>query len=379
MNSNSKPLRISSISDIHCGNKRNDTRFILENLNKHFSNDEHLSKVDMIIIGGDFFDDLLTYPSIDSGLIDIWISKFLKKCHHYNILVRILEGTPSHDRQQSERFRIINSVHCEVSNSNVDLEYVKILSIEHIDRFDIDVLYVPDEWNHDTADTLIEVKDLLKSKNIYKVDFAFVHGCFDYQLANIIKDNIKHNSNEYLAIVKGLIFVGHIHQNSKLDRIHANGSFDRLAHGEEEIKGFLYAIINPDYSYQITFIENYTARTFITIKCPYEDTEQNLKRIDKRVKSLRSGSFIRIESKYNNPIISNLDIVKRRWPLFNWSILPKDKDTNEEVNVFSQDIIYTPIVINKDTIVSLVIDRVGKLNVSPDIMDRCLLHMKDLV
>ncbi len=379
MNSNFKPLRISSISDVHLGNKRNETKFILDNLDRHFSNDEHLSKVDMIIIGGDFFDDLLTYPSVDSGLIDVWISKFLNKCFKYDILVRILEGTPSHDRQQSVRFKIINSVHCEVSKTNVDLEYVKVLSIEHIEKFDIDILYIPDEWNHDTADTLIEVKDLLKSKNIEKVDFAFVHGCFDYQMGSVIKDNIKHNSQEYLSIVKGLIFVGHIHQNSQLDRIHSNGSFDRLAHGEEENKGFLYAIINPDYSYEMTFIENYTARKFITIKCPYEDTELNLKRIDKRVKGLLSESFIRIESKYNNPIINNLDVIKKRWPLFHWSVLPKDKDNDQEINVFSQDTIYSPIVIDKDTITELVINRIDKLNVSADVMNRCLLHMRDLV
>lgn len=379
MNSNSKPLRISSISDVHCGAKRNGTKFILDNLNKHFSCDEHFSKIDMIIIGGDFYDDLLTYPSPDSGLIDIWISKFIKKCHQFNIVVRVLEGTPSHDRQQSDRFRIINDIHSDISNTSIDLMHVKNLSIEHIDKFDIDVLYIPDEWNHDTSDTLIEVKELLVSKNLTHVDLAFVHGCFDYQMGSVVKDNVKHNSKEYLDIVKGLIFVGHIHQHSSLDRIYSNGSFDRLSHGEEEPKGFLTAIINPDYSYEIKFIENTTARKFITIKCPYEDNELNLKRIEKKVKALPHESFVRIEAKYNSPIITSIDVLKTRWPSIYWSILPKDKDTNEDINVFSKDINYNSILIDKDTITPLVLDRITKLNVSSDILERCALHLKDLL
>ncbi len=373
-----KPLRVSVVSDVHLGNKRNDTKFIISNLDKHFSCDEHLSTIDMVVIAGDFYDDLLSYPSIEGGLIDLWISKFLKKCHRYNILVRILEGTPSHDRQQSERFNIISKVHAEVSHCCPDLLYVKSLSIEHIDRFDIDVLYVPDEWSHDTNDTLDEVKSLLKSKNLTQVDIAIMHGLFEYQMGNVIKDNVKHNSKEYLAIVKGLIFIGHIHKRTNLDRIYAQGSFDRLAFGEEEEKGFLTAIINQDYSYEIKFIVNYSARVFMTIKCTSDDIEFNLKKIDKSVKNLRSESFIRVEAKYNNPIVNSSDTLKKRWPCLHWSFLPKETTDVDSTVVFSQDAIYEPIVINKETLLPLVMNRINKFSTDSDILNRCNLHLKDL-
>jgi len=378
MNLNSKPLRISVISDVHVGSKRNETKYILENLYNCFSNDLHLSNLDIVFIAGDFFDDLLTYPSVDAGLIDMWISRFLKKCNKYNIVVRVLEGTPSHDRQQSVRFDVIANIHCNVSHSYVDIAYIKTLSVEYIEKFDINVLYVPDEWNHETSVTLTEVKELLQSKDIDKVDIAIMHGLFDYQMDGMIKDNIKHNSKEYLELVKGLIFIGHIHKHSSLDRIYAGGSFDRLAHGEEESKGYLDATLNPDYSYTVSFIENTNARKFLTINCPYEDVEINLKRIDKKVKLLNTGSYVRITSKQGNAITSSLDTVRKRWPLLNWSMLIKDKDEKEDtVNVIDESI-YTPMIISKDTIIPLVTDRINKMNIDSNVLDRCMLHLKEL-
>jgi len=378
MSLNTKPLRISCLGDIHLGHKRNNTAFIIDNLNRHFSNDTHLSKIDIVFIEGDVFDDLLSFPSEDAGLIDIWISRLLRLCSKHNVIVRVLEGTPSHDRQQSDRFRIINEIHSTDIPLSADMKYIKTLCIEHIDKYNIDVLYVPDEWNHETNDTLNDVKELMTGLNLSFVDFAVVHGCFDYQMGDVIKSNLKHNSDEYLSLVKGLIFVGHIHQCSSHSRIHAAGSFDRLAHGEEESKGFLTAIVNPDYSYEMTFVDNYTARKFITIKCPYEDTELNLKRIDKKTRGLPPGSYIRIESKHTNAIVHNLDTLKRRWPLYHWSILLKDKDTGTSIDVFSEIIDYVPMILNKETLTPMVVSRIQKLNVRPDILDRCLLHLEEL-
>jgi UDP-2,3-diacylglucosamine pyrophosphatase LpxH len=378
MNLNGRPLRISTISDIHLAHRRNTTEFIIDNLNKYFSCDEHLSKVDMVVFVGDVFDDLISLSSEEVSHIDSWIARFLRMCFQYNVLVRVLEGTPSHDRLQSDRFRIINEIHRLNSDSGIDLQYVKTLSIEHIDRFDIDCLYVPDEWNHDTADTLIEVKELLKAKGLTQVDFSFVHGQFGYQMGSIIKDNIKHNEEEYLAITKYLIFVGHIHIASNYQRIYSQGSFDRLAMGEEGPKGYLSAIVNSDGTYEMTFVENVTAKKFITVLCPYDDMELNLKKLDKAVKKLPPESFVRVESNAYNPIINSIDTLKRRWPLLHWSMLPKDKEEESDINELSNDTVYLPVIIDNTTLVPLVLDRITKLNVSADTLDRCTLHLKEM-
>jgi predicted MPP superfamily phosphohydrolase len=379
MTLNGKVLRVSTISDIHLGHKRNTSEFIIANLDKYFSNEEHLSIVDLVVIVGDFFDDLLSLASEDVGIIDSWIARFLRLCYKFNVVVRVLEGTPSHDRGQSERFVIINEIQYLSGGRHLDLKYIKTLSIEHIEKFDINVLYVPDEWSHTTDETLVEVKELLLSKSIEQVDFAFMHGAFEYQLPAVVKDTIKHSSKEYLQIVKYLIFIGHVHQHSSYEKIHSQGSFDRLAQGENEAKGFLSAIVNPDTSYEMKFIENVTARKFITVVCKQDDTETNLRKIDKAVKKLPNGSFVRVEAEYTNSILTSLDLIKRRWPLLVWSSLAKKDTSEKEMSVFTQEDTYIPVKIDKDTLLPLVLARLLKLNINPAILDKCKMHLKESI
>ena len=58
----------------------------------------------------------------------------------YNIILRILEGTPSHDWKQSKLFIHLN----DLTKAGTDVKYIDSLSIEYIDKFGINVLY-PDE------------------------------------------------------------------------------------------------------------------------------------------------------------------------------------------------------------------------------------------
>jgi hypothetical protein len=180
-------LRIASVSDIHLLHRNNKTPFIVSNLDKYLTNDEMLSKVDLLLFAGDVFDGPVAFSSEDIGVINIWIAKMLHKCKRHNVCVRVLEGTPSHDMNQSKIFTNINEILFKKESDRVDLKYVKTLSIEYIERFGINVLYVPDEWNHDTHDTLLEVKDLLKKNSLSQVDFAVMHGQFEYQLADVVK------------------------------------------------------------------------------------------------------------------------------------------------------------------------------------------------
>lgn len=370
-------LRIASISDIHLNHRRTKTEFIIQNLNTYFSNDEFLSQVDLLVFVGDVFDDLISMSNEDVSLIQSWIAKCLRLCARYNVCVRVLEGTPSHDRNQSNTFVTINEIHAKNGASEVDLKYVKTLSIEHITRFGIDVLYVPDEWNHDTADTLVEVKTLLKTKGLTQVDYTFLHGCFNYQIPEITKQNIKHNEPDYLALTKHLIFVGHVHKHSRFERIYSNGSFDRLAQNEEEAKGFLYAIVDGS-DYTVKFIVNKTAKRYVSIKSYHDDLADSLKMIDKKVANLPNGSYVRVETSYLNPISGGVDTLKVRWPLFNWSVEIKEKGNTEKITSLVDDVVYTPIIINKETLYNLVIDRLAPFNLHPEILERAKLHLADM-
>ena len=376
----SRTLRVSCISDIHLGNRKNKTRYIIANLDKYFSNDEHLSQVDLVFLAGDVFDDLLTFSGEDVQYIYTWAARFLRICARYNVMVRVLEGTPSHDRGQSECFTVINEIHRKNSGKLVNLKYVKELSIEHIDDFDIDVLYVPDEWCHTTEGTLEQVHDLLRENNLDKVDIACMHGQFSYQLPAHIPHLPRHDEKAYTELVRHLIYIGHIHIHSRTGKIIAQGSFDRISHGEEGPKGFVKSLIHPDGSDETTFVVNETARRYITVSCPYEDVEENLKIIDRAVENLPEESFVRIEAHYSNAILTNLNTLRSRWPLLIWSSIARDKDDKKanQITIIQEEALYVPIHIDRHNLSQLVMPRLRAAGIDDDILQRCAANLLEM-
>lgn len=370
-------LRISVISDIHLGHRKNKTEFIIGNLNQYFSNESHLSSVDMVVLAGDVFDDLLLLSDEDVHLIDYWIARLLTICRKYGVIVRVLEGTPSHDRAQSKRFVVIKEILDGKTHKPLDLRYVDTLSIEYIPKFAIDVLYVPDEWNHSYENVLQQVKGLLSDKGLDKVDFSFMHGSFEHQLPTIVKNVPKHDAQAYLDLTRYLIFIGHIHTHSVYERIFAQGSFDRLAHGEESPKGFLTAQIEPSGDYQMTFVENITAKKFVTIACSDGEISEVLKDIDSFVKHLPAGSFIRLRLSKKSPIITSMDTVYGWWPTMQWSTKVVDDVLVPQDVIVTNNKFYMPVNINRHNLMELVLARLSASNLSDEETFRCITNLKE--
>lgn len=370
-----KPVRMSTTSDIHLGHRRTEAEFIIKNLNAHITNDAHMSSIDFLVLAGDVFDDLLAFNSVHVPHIKAWVARLLRLCHKYNVVLRVLEGTKSHDRQQSMIFEAINDIHERNSGQKVDLKWVREVCVEHIERFGMDVLYVPDEWKHDTADTLDDVRAAIAAAGLDQVDVAIMHGQFRYQLPPVAaKDSACHNEQAYMDLVRYLIFIGHIHIHTRWEKIVAQGSFDRISHGEPGPKGFVTAVLYPDGNHEVTFIENTGARKFVTVNCPYAEVEENLKIIDREVEYLPASSYVRIVSEYGNAILSNMDVLKSRWPLLLWTT-PKAEGKGKEENelaVLSAMDVYVPIVIDRHNLKDLMTPRLQRLGLDPEIMSICL-------
>jgi DNA repair exonuclease SbcCD nuclease subunit len=368
-------FRLAVLSDIHLGSKRNKTEDIIYNLKRAFPDTQETAELDMVVFCGDIFDRLLEYPDEDVTHINIWIFEFLHLCSKNNIVVRILEGTPSHDRFQSEIFNTIK----HISSLDVDLKYFKALDIEYIARFDKTFLYVPDEWEVTTDKTLEDVKSLMKAKNLTQVDFALMHGNFDYQLGAHIKKIPRHNSDEYLKLVKYYIFIGHIHIFSSKDRIIAQGSFDRLAHGEEGPKGHVRAVITHDDEKEFFFCENKLARIYKTFKCYKYTLEETLDYLRKKVSKLPSKSCVRVEADRDHPIFSNMNQLVAMYPTIVWLKLLKSNDVEDEIINTDEVEEYTQITINKDNIVSLLMSRITNLGVDPIIISKSEKLLTELI
>ena len=66
--------------------------------------------------------------------------RLMNFCHDNDIILRLLLGTPSHDRHQPKVAPIIYSAIAKI----FDFEYVSTLKIERLKKSGLYILYVPD-------------------------------------------------------------------------------------------------------------------------------------------------------------------------------------------------------------------------------------------
>jgi hypothetical protein len=361
------PLKIAVVSDIHLGHRTTPTSSIIENLEAAFPDNSETAMLDIIFLAGDVFDDRLNLPQEDVWEIELWIANFLKRCKKHRIMVRVLKGTSSHDWDQSKAFMIIN----QLADIGADLKYIDDLSIEYIEQYGISVLYVPDDLEGGPDKTLSRVHNLLKANELEQVDYAIMHGQFEYQLPEHVHAP-KHNSEAYMKIVKRLIFIGHVHTYSSfMDMIFAQGSFDRLAHGQEEAKGHLRATVYDDGHFEMVFKETVNAKKYVTIDLNGLDTDESIQKIDSIVSGLPDDSFVRVFAKAGHPVLKNTIELVRRHPTHHWSS-KEDKDKKEEEeDKFTDDTQFVTVNITPENVGPMLLDRIASRGASSAILDVC--------
>lgn len=284
-------MRYLVTSDIHLGHPKTPTKHIIASFKKHILNSKN-KDIDVLFIAGDLFDRLIYLNTSETQLIIGFFHYLLNYCYNNNIILRVLEGTPSHDWYQSNLLVKLN----ELRDNKVNLIYHKVLEIEHLKEFNKYILYIPDEWIKTQEDLELQINNKLKEHNISKVDIAILHGQFKYQTKGLHVPGFSYDESYFLNLVKGYIHIGHYHVFTHFDRIIANGSLERLVHNEENPKG--YVIVNND---TWKFIENPDAYTYITINITNKYT---LTKLDKVINQYREDSYIRLymskDHEFNN-------------------------------------------------------------------------------
>jgi hypothetical protein len=348
-------IRYGVMSDLHLGRNKPDTLTLINNLDDFFrDNIKVLSKLHILFIAGDIYDKLLSGNSEDYKLILQWLMRLMLYCKKYNIKLRVLHGTPSHDWNQAD---ILNKINNTVEIYK-DFKYINNLHIEIMHELGLSILYIPDEWNHSSEETFQEVKELMKEHYLTKVDVVIMHGQFHHQLPGIELTN-SHNIEDYLSITDGFISPGHIHIPSVMDRVIAQGSMDRLSHGEEEDKGMcVFKLSSKGNEYK--FIKNKNAVIFKTINIKTLDIDICLNQLDKVLSKVRDMSYIRLKFKKNNSIKKSMDIIKKRYPTMIFSTV----DFKEEVLDVNKNLTkhkeVNSITITKDNIEKLLVTEMDK-------------------
>ena len=127
------------------------------------------------------------------------------------------------------------------------------------------MLYVPDKCRPTAEAVARDVQALFDEQGVEQVDIGMMHGMFKYQLGTIPMNNQVHEERFYLDKVKNFISIGHVHTYSTYERIVAQGSFDRLTHGQEEPKGaVLFTRVDGEWSYR--FVENTKAKKYVDLE-----------------------------------------------------------------------------------------------------------------
>lgn len=228
-------IKSISISDIHIGHTKTKPSVIHANLTKYLYPQLTID-VDILIISGDFFDALLDMNG-NAGFIAATIIDEIKTiCRTNGIYIRVLRGTFTHDRYQNQFFNVRNSD--ERIGKDLAVRVFNSITVEWIEELSISVLYVPDDLPHE--DPLIAIRECIRDSSYNKVDMASMHCYFDHLLPAGIprKPHNCYDANDIIELVHGPVFNGHIHHKCVHKTIFTNGSFDRLAHGEEGQKGY---------------------------------------------------------------------------------------------------------------------------------------------
>lgn len=365
-----KPFNYLVLSDIHLGARQTTYKEILDHLTHYlgdFRANSPFVDIDVLFIAGDLWDDTIEFSSEVLAVFIPWFHRLLRWCQQYDICLRILEGTPRHDRKQGQTLEKI----AHALTPDLNFRYVQTLSIEKMEMFGLSVLYVPDECRHSADLVVQDTEQLLVEAGLQQVDIAIMHGMFQYQLGTIPMNPKVYEEATWLRMVKHYLSIGHVHTHSQYGRIVAQGSFDRLAHNEEAPKGGVLFTRGGDGEWSYRFIENTQAKLFKTFKVS-GDADKALKQLDKAIKPLPDGSHVRIQAAVGHPILQGFDTLRQKYPLIVFTKKAIEDKPVEEAEVSAQDR-YVQVVLNRETLVPAVLGEVEQRH-NPNSHDMVLLR-----
>lgn len=263
-------FKMVCVSDLHFGSPRIDAADLYSKL-KMFLYPE-VKDAHLVTIGGDLYDQLLTINSKAHKYAALFIHDLFVHSAKTGTEIRILHGTFSHDRDQlsifntfafpETKYRIVNEIEVEeIPRFRCGLETIEM---------PLRIGYLPDNLAYTKSQEAVDhLRRAMDVVGYTQLDLIIGHGTFDYALP---KEVSMHGSSAYTldqlsSVVAGPIVMGHIHTSSRKYNCYYTGSFERMAHGEEERKGFYVFTkdIKNTGGWRAKFIENKFATPFVTI------------------------------------------------------------------------------------------------------------------
>lgn len=223
-------LKAIILTDIHFGHKRSSEMY--EEL-QMVLDDMSDGKYNMLILGGDYFDRRLmgNEPAITYALL--FFDKLVDIVKEHNMMIRIIEGTRSHDMAQYETL-----LQQYLNDPDLNIKYFKETTLETIDG--IDFLFVPEEYPK-------HIKNHYTSFIEKGCDVMIGHGMWSFVGMGDFEDNSETQIEEAPVFsyaewgdsINMFAIFGHIHKRQDYkSKIFYPGSFTAWGFGDISDKGY---------------------------------------------------------------------------------------------------------------------------------------------
>lgn len=346
--------RVLFFSDVHLLHKQTPTSVIIFNLMLLIRYVIE-TPLDAIYILGDLFDERDTLENDDLIKSIGFLNELLQICKDKNIALRVLEGTPKHDRKQSRVILELNK------KFGVDLKYVDDIAVFKDEKINKVVGLVPDEYRDDASETTKLFKGLMKSNGYNQIDIAGMHGMFKFQIPHI---EAKANFDEYewMKMVRLAIMIGHDHKTKQKGIIRVTGSPDCLSHGEVGVKGVHVVDFYDDYA-EGWFVQNPHPCPYLTVDGDGKSDEEIIRGVEAAVKEIEKSPHskhgkLRVTYPHDSDIRVTLRSLSERYGI---EIKPQrlvNKDRIIKINKALSEKTEEGIHLDKDTISRILLERI---------------------
>jgi hypothetical protein len=221
--------------------------------------------VDLLVLGGDLFHRRVSMTDPTGKAVIEFMNRVMHLAVEHSFKVRVLRGTLTHDHNQLENFRWMESV------QGYDFRILNHVESEELFQ-DCHVLWVPEEYFEDPDEAYEPFFGLEEGA---QYDLVFLHGSVDFvdfsghlhgksqggRYAPVFRQR------DLERICRGPVLCGHVHNRYDHEgKTYYPGSYTRWCHGEEDIKCWIMS----DYDlatggHETDFYENEMAPRFVTV------------------------------------------------------------------------------------------------------------------
>lgn len=367
-----KTMNILHVTDLHLLHADTPVENTLQGLSYAIFDNTDIALLDAIVVSGDVWDHQNTADNPKLLLVNAWVCSLLRLCKKHDISLWFLEGTPLHDWKQSRIFVQLN----EETGIGADMVYIDTLSIVYFPKHDVNVLFIPDEIRPSTDITKRDVIAMMKEQNLEFVDFTIVHGFVTCQLPPKARVPGKYHDQEfYESITKYLIMGGHVHQMKVDGKFSTPGSFDRHTHGDEAPKGYMRYTIRDHGAHTINFIENRTAKKYVTVDVTGFENVDAIQTIHQKMESVPKGSAIRVIAAASDSIVQGFHNFALANGAYTWKLeksVNKVLEHKQRADVVSK---WRNTTLTKTTLCHMVLERIADQH--PELYDECSIRLKE--